>query len=156
MKKILTLIGLIAAVSHVGATELTPATPECIIEAAQKYNFDPLVLLAILYVEGGTVGQVTKNTNGTYDIGLFQINSIHLPELAKRGITETQLKNDGCINTAEAAYHLRRVIPYQKLDSINTHDDFYRMIARYHSVTPEHNQRYAGRLKNAFNQLSRY
>lgn len=36
---------------------------------------------------------VSKNKNGTYDLGLMQINSIHLPMLRKKGIQARDLFN---------------------------------------------------------------
>ena len=48
-------------------------------EAGDKYNIDPLLLLAIAKAESGLkVNAVNKNSNGTYDYGLMQINSINL------------------------------------------------------------------------------
>jgi hypothetical protein len=66
-----------------------PLTQQCVEEVIQESGIHPDVLFAIMMVEGGTVGEDARrqNSNGTYDIGLMQINSIHLPELAKLGIS---------------------------------------------------------------------
>lgn len=131
-----------------------PLTSECLVEISNEYNVHPDIMLAIMFVEGGTVGQNSKsNKNGSYDIGLFQINSIHLKELKKYGISETQLRNDGCLNARVAAWHLSRVVPLGSLASIDNENDYLSVLARYHSFTPEFNAVYAQRLKKAFNYL---
>ena len=58
----------------------------------------------IYEVEGGQIGQVVGNTNGSYDIGPMQINTLWVPELARHwGVSEKQafrmLRDDPCINT---------------------------------------------------------
>ena len=54
----------------------------CIFTAAQTYSVPPTVILGVLNVEGGKVGMASSNTNGTYDLGPMQINTIWVPELA--------------------------------------------------------------------------
>jgi|SRR5690554_2078411 len=137
------------------AEPITPLTTSCLTAVSQHYGVHTDVLLALLIVEGGTVGRNSPaNDNGTYDIGPFQINSIHLPTLARMGITETQLRNNGCVNAAVAAWHLRRVVMQPSvLRTINDSDSYLRAIARYHSATPQHNERYARLLRRAFNRL---
>ncbi|EEC7304953.1 lytic transglycosylase domain-containing protein [Escherichia coli] len=46
------------------------------------------------------------NKNGTYDIGIMQINSSHLDLLSKFNISEDDLLNDACINISVAGYIL--------------------------------------------------
>ncbi|OUI97556.1 conjugal transfer protein TrbN, partial [Acetobacter sp. DsW_54] len=70
----------------------------CAVNAASQYRISVPLFLGLLATEGGHVGQIVKNTNGTYDMGPAQINSSHLRELAARGITRDQIINDGCLN----------------------------------------------------------
>lgn len=131
-----------------------PLTASCLSEVASAYQVHPDVLLAILLVEGGTVGQVSRpNTNGTYDIGPFQINSMHRAALVAMHISEAELMNNGCTNAAVAGWLLRRAVPVEEEQQITSEDDYLRAIARYHSTTPKYNQIYANRLRRAFELL---
>jgi len=59
--------------------------PENIISNA--FGSESQKALAVMKAEsGGNPKAVNKNTNGTTDYGLFQINSIHIPELQQAGI----------------------------------------------------------------------
>lgn len=64
------------------------------IKYGKKYNISPLTLWAIAKTESNfNIYAVNKNKNGTYDIGLMQINTVHLPTLKKFGITYEMLYN---------------------------------------------------------------
>ncbi|MDU4254424.1 lytic transglycosylase domain-containing protein [Pseudomonas sp.] len=131
-----------------------PLTTECLQRVSQSYQIHPDVLLALMIVEGGTVGQNSRaNDNGSYDIGLFQINTIHRAALAALGVTEESLRNDGCINAAVAGWHLRRVLTPEVMAGVTDEDSYLRAIARYHSTTPEFNEIYANKLRAAFQYL---
>jgi len=117
-------------------------SPErCIPSAAQHHRIDPQLLRAVLKVESDLrPWAVGRNTNGTVDMGMAQINSIHLPELARHGIHSQHLF-DPCVASYVAAWLLRR--------NIDRHGLTWFAVAAYHSITPEHNQRYQGLLKQA-------
>lgn len=77
---------------------------QCWQQAGARYNIDPLLLYAIGEQESGLrADAINKNKDGSYDIGLMQINSRHLPRLARRGIDAQQLKNDSCVSVMVAA-----------------------------------------------------
>lgn len=136
------------------ASHVTPLTAQCIQRQAKRNGIHEDILFAILMVEGGTVGRDSKaNGNGTYDIGPFQINSMHRDKVAQLGVSEEQLRNNGCINAAVAAWHLRRVLTPDVVANIRTEDDYLRAIALYHSATPKFNIIYAEKLRKAFNRL---
>src|SRR5271154_6064715 len=60
----------------------TPATiAACIYAAASVSHEPPAVLLILLNVEGGTLGAVSHNTNGTVDTGPMQVNQLWIPQL---------------------------------------------------------------------------
>ena len=62
------------------------------VEAGERYGIDPWLLYSISKVEsGGNPMAINKNRNGTTDIGIMQINTVHLPTLAKFGITQQNL-----------------------------------------------------------------
>jgi len=128
-----------------------PLTHDCIYQAAQFYRIHPDILYAILLVEGGTVGEGNSgNQNGSTDFNLFQINSIHLPELAELGITKEEVINDGCLSAAIAA----RIVYKATLNiRIENEDEYLSAIARYHSANPGPNQIYSRKLKAAFQYL---
>lgn len=133
------------------AAQLKPLTAECLNRAASAYSFHPDVLLAILWVEGGSVGKNSRaNKNGTYDIGPFQLNSMHRQTMNNLGFSEEEVRNDGCINATIAAWHLRKILPPEKEAQIHDQESYLSAIANYHSATPEFNKIYAGKLKKAF------
>ncbi|MEY4676510.1 MAG: hypothetical protein RLZZ470_1017 [Pseudomonadota bacterium] len=106
----------------------------CIQNAAEYHEVDPQLLRAILMVESRLNPKaMNRNTNGTRDIGVAQINSIHLPVLKVHGIQEDHLK-DACINTYVGAWILRKQIAKHGLNWFG--------IATYHSTTPDKNYRY--------------
>ncbi|PKL97586.1 MAG: conjugal transfer protein, partial [Gammaproteobacteria bacterium HGW-Gammaproteobacteria-7] len=102
--------------------------------AAAYYTVPVDLVRAVLLTEGGASGTVSRNTNGTRDLGPMQINSIHLPELANYGITESALVRDECLNIHVGAFLLRR--------ALDAEPAFWRGVGRYHSATPTFNRAY--------------
>lgn len=116
----------------------------CLYVAAQFYQVPPGVLLAILHVEGGAVGQeVGPNSNGSYDLGPMQINTLWLPELAEAWNTDVRtarkmVRDDGCTNIAAGAWILKQ--------KISTTGSLWGGIAGYHSLTPRYGNTYASKV----------
>lgn len=125
-----------------------PATAACIRRAAEGFSVPELPLWIILDVERGTVGRVSGNTNGSYDIGPMQINSTWLPRLAKLGVSEHQVLNDLCTNIFVGAWVFAH--EYKRFDG-----DVGRAIAHYHSPTARHQQRYLGLIQGAITRRMR-
>ncbi|QVN00337.1 transglycosylase SLT domain-containing protein [Pseudomonas rhodesiae] len=89
-----------------------PALAYCWEEIAGRYDIEPELLQAIAAVESGYQADAvnTANSNGTRDIGLMQINSMHLPRLLKLGITEERLLNEPCLSVEVGASILAEFI----------------------------------------------
>lgn len=76
----------------------------------QKYGVAPELLWAIAKTESNFNPQaINSNTNGSTDIGLMQINTIHLEELNNLGISEEMLFIPE-VNVDVGAYVLSRCI----------------------------------------------
>ena len=115
----------------------------CLMLASQTYSVPPAVLVGIYKAEGGKVGQEVKNTNGSYDLGPMQINTIWMPELAKKwGVSEETAKrwvrDDACTNVGVSAWILKGHL--QETGNLS------QAIAHYHSRTPVHGTRYKKRV----------
>lgn len=118
----------------------TTAAERCILPAATFHGVNYHVLRAILKVESGLKpNRVGRNSNGTLDVGIGQMNSMHFPELAKWGVTPDHLR-DACIGTYVAAWHLKK--------AIHRHGNTWFGVASYHSTTPYYNKRYQILLHN--------
>jgi hypothetical protein len=111
----------------------------CAVNAASQYRISVPLFLGLLATEGGHVGQIVKNTNGTYDMGPAQINSSHLRELAARGITRDQIINDGCLNIHIGAWILAKELGNE---TPRHPKEFWQRVGNYNSRTPDHNQAY--------------
>ncbi len=110
----------------------------CVVPAARFHGVNEAVLQAILIVESGLDARaVGRNTNGTADLGIGQINSVHFAELKKYGIAPEDLMSP-CIGTYVAAWHLAK--QYAK------YGNTWYAIGAYHSVTPEYKLRYQVRV----------
>src|SRR2546423_15687188 len=66
----------------------------CWDEAGERYGVSPQLLYAMARVESSLNPAAVNNSHrkdtGSYDIGLMQINSSHLPRPAPHGIKETE------------------------------------------------------------------
>jgi soluble lytic murein transglycosylase-like protein len=110
----------------------------CISNAASYHGVDVRLLRAVFTVESSlNPFAVSKNTNGSVDLGIAQINSQHWPKLAAIGIKPEQLY-DPCVASYVGAWMLKK--------NIDTHGLTWQSVARYHSSTPHLNQRYQARL----------
>ena len=115
--------------------------------AAQTYSVPPAVLVGIHQVEGGAVGQsVGPNSNGSYDLGPMQINTLWVPLLAEKwGVSESTalrwVRDDPCTNMGVSAWILRT--------HMNETGSLAKAIAHYHSRTPQYGHPYKGKVVSA-------
>lgn len=113
----------------------------CILAASARYQVPADLVRAVIRTEGGTTGKVVVNsaTDGSTDMGLMQINTIHLrgaPHyLERRGITRDLLVNNECLNIHVGTYIL-------SWELARDDADFWTNVGAYNSRTPRHNTRY--------------
>lgn len=115
----------------------------CLLLAAQTYKVPPAVMIGIMHVEGGRVGQQVRNNNGSYDLGPMQVNTVWLPQLAglwkvDQVTAQQWVRDNGCVNVYVAAWILR-----QQIDKTA---GLYSGIARYHSATRWRGHDYANKV----------
>lgn len=108
--------------------------------AASFYQLPPRVLPSIHAVEGGAVGSVHVNTDGSEDLGLMQVNTRWVGPLARfarmtDGGVRDRLIADPCFNIAAAAAIMHTYL-------IETRGDLMLAVGNYHSHTPTLNQHY--------------
>jgi hypothetical protein len=90
-------------------------------------------MFAILKAEGGHVGQQVRNTNGTYDLGPFQINTIWGPAIAgywhiPLAQAIVHVRDNGCANALIATAILKKYL-------IESKGDYAKAVGYYHSHT---------------------
>jgi Transglycosylase SLT domain len=121
----------------------TTAKADCFDDAAGYHNVNPWILRAIAAVESGFKPvTVARNTDGSLDRGMTGINSVHLPQLARYGITASDLL-DGCKSIYVAAWHLR--------NRINDRGNTWEAVGTYHSKTPSKRDVYINKVRRVIN-----
>jgi hypothetical protein len=116
----------------------------CVLLAANTYQVPAAVMIGIMNVEGGRVGQeVGPNINGTYDLGPMQVNTRWLPTLQKtwnvsHSTARSWVRDNGCVNVHVAAWILRQ--------KMNDAGSLWGGIAAYHSATPRLGRNYANKV----------
>ncbi len=123
----------------------------CVRVASRVNGVPPAVLLMLLQVEGGRLGEVSGNRNGTVDIGPFQVNEIWLPAVARHwGMPEAEafpiLRDNFCGNADAAAWVLARTLA-------DAHGDVWEGVGRYHSARPGLQAAYLRRVLAAARRL---
>ncbi len=121
---------------------------ECSIQAANQYHIPPLIMLAVAEQEGGKPGQITRNSNGTYDYGVMQINTVSLADLRIYGINENHVLAEGCYPYYLAAWRISGHIT-------NDSGDLWQRAANYHSKTPYYNRLYREKLLQRATKIAR-
>lgn len=110
-------------------------TVACTIMASIKYQVPANILLAIAEKEGGKPGVWVKNTNGTYDVGSMQFNTVYLKDLEPYGIKPEDVAAQGCYSYDLAAWRVRGHL-------LHDDKDLWTRASNYHSKTPKYNQIY--------------
>nr|WP_233833239.1 transglycosylase SLT domain-containing protein [Paraburkholderia sp. ZP32-5] len=111
------------------------AWADCIDDAASFQHVNVGLMRAIAQVESGTQTDViNRNSDGTVDIGLMQINSSWLPRLAREGISEQSLF-DPCTNAYVGAWILS--------ENIRQYGPTWSAIGAYNAASPEKRLAYA-------------
>ena len=123
----------------------------CMAAVAAFYHLPPRALPAIQRVEGGEVGRVSSNSDGSQDMGVMQINTIWLGPLARRtglgeGEVRRRLIEDACFNIAAAGAILRIYLDEER-------GDLMRAVGDYHSHTPARNSAYQAKVLEAAVQM---
>jgi hypothetical protein len=118
------------------------ADPFCFDEAGAQYKINPQILRAIAKVESNYNPRALNwNTNGSYDYGLMQINSIWAPTL---GTERWNSLGDTCNNIKAGAMILA--------GCMKKYGYTWEAIGCYNSQTPDKRDRYA---RMVFKQLQR-
>lgn len=113
--------------------------PSCTWEGiGAKHGVSPYLLFAIAKTESSFNPRATnRNTNGSEDVGMMQINSIWLPTLAKFGIDRQSLF-DGCVSLDVGAWILSK-----NMKSMGVTWD---AVGAYNAKSPEKRVRYANKV----------
>jgi hypothetical protein len=111
------------------------ARADCIDDAARHYHVNADLLRSIAYYESHlNPSAIHRNENGSVDIGLMQINSIHLRSLTERGIDRAMLA-DASVNADVGASLLRQ--------HIDEYGETWQAVGEYHSHSPAFRSQYA-------------
>lgn len=114
----------------------------CFDEAGALYGINPQILRAIAKVESNfNPAAVNVNTNGSYDIGLMQVNSTWASSLGKE---RWAAQGDACFNTKTGAWILAMCM--------NKYGYTWKAIGCYNSQTPDKRDRYS---RKVFDQLQK-
>lgn len=111
----------------------------CFDEAARRYGLDKLMLVAIARTESGLRAHVIgpMNRNGSYDIGMMQINSSWLPILGKYGISQRDLLN-ACTNIDVGAWVLAH--------NIARHGATWKAVGAYNAASQQKQEKYVAKV----------
>lgn len=141
------LAGGTRAHSTVAASAVSPVTPSCLAHTAHVESIPLAALVGILSAEGGRIGEVSRNQNGTVDVGPMQVNSIWAPRLRDKGIRWKRVIDNGCVNVAVGAWILR--LAYDHTGNI------WAAIGKYHSSSPSLAHHYQRRVWRALHHRIR-
>ncbi|WP_081764977.1 transglycosylase SLT domain-containing protein [Robbsia andropogonis] len=135
----------VACVCGATAAGIVSARADCIDDAAAFQHVNVSLMRAIAQVETGTHTRViSTNSNGSYDIGLMQINSAWLPALARQGISEQSLF-DPCTNAYVAAWILS--------ENIHRFGPTWVAIGAYNASSPSKQLAYAQKVVDAAHSI---
>lgn len=111
---------------------------DCLDDAAMFHQVSPVLLRGIAQHESGMrASAVNRNANGSEDIGLMQINTVHLPRLARFGITRQALF-EPCTNAYIGAWILR--------ENLDRYGPTWDAVGAYNAASPDKRLKYINRI----------
>jgi soluble lytic murein transglycosylase-like protein len=130
---------------------MTGSLIACVLAVAAYYHIPPRVFPAIHDVEGGRPGSIHRNTDGSDDLGIMQINDRWVPAFSRYTglptlVVRQRLILDPCFNIAAAGAILR-------FHLVARHGDLMEAIGDYHSLTPAYNLAYQAEVLQSARRL---
>ncbi|PIJ49837.1 hypothetical protein BL250_10545 [Erwinia sp. OLTSP20] len=114
----------------------THALTVCLMSASAQNHVPADIVASILYVEGGQPGTISKNTNGSEDLGVMQINNRAWLNVVSKGLFNgdkekayDKIVNDPCLNIKIGTWILA-------LNLRKENGNIWRAVGRYHSANP--------------------
>lgn len=129
----------VEALAHANGFKPSQRVIDAIVVASEQYGIDALELTAIGIIETG-LGKYTatrKNTNGTHDRGVFQINTVNYPKCVEYNLDSPE-------GSALCAAKLLSIIRAQRPDYLGV----------YHSKTPSKKARYLSKVTRVLSVAS--
>ncbi|MDT8924963.1 lytic transglycosylase domain-containing protein [Pseudomonas taiwanensis] len=138
--------------AHAGVFKEEPVSMavlnQCVNQSSQSYQLKPVMLKTIIAVEGGRVGTISPNSNGSYDLGVMQVNTLHLPSIkAELGYSWKDLVFDPCKNIQAGSWILSK-----RLSEVPGKP--WLAVGNYHSKTPKFRTRYLKKIAAAYSNLA--
>ncbi|MBD8089278.1 lytic transglycosylase domain-containing protein [Pseudomonas fluorescens] len=117
---------------------------QCISQSSQAFGIQPIMLKTIIAVEGGQAGTASRNTDGSYDMGVMQVNTIHLNDIQRElGYTWKDLIFNPCKNIQAGAWILSKRLKEEPSRP-------WLAVGNYHSKTPGKRVVYLKKIANAY------
>jgi soluble lytic murein transglycosylase-like protein len=136
--RLLAALGFAALAGTAGADTLR--VPQCHWSAAVHHNVPPLALWGMAAVESDFRADAeNRNRDGSLDLGIAQVNSVHWPRLRAYGIDPHALR-EPCLNLYVRAWLYR--------EKIVRHGNTWQAVGATHSETPPLMAAYAQRVAN--------
>lgn len=107
-----------------------PDAAYCFVSASHRFKLPPESLLSLAMVEGGKIGSKSRNANGSFDLGIMQINTVWLNSASPLTpyVSLALLANDICTNVHTAAWILASNVT-------KSGGDIWRAVGMYHHPT---------------------
>lgn len=125
---------------------------KCSIKAGRYYNVSPYLIQTLLSLEGGVKGSKVRNSNGTYDYGPMQVNTIWIKEIKRIdniNVKESRLINDVCYNI-----HIGAFILSSKISEAG--GDVWKGLGNYHSKTLRYHNRYLANARKIYKNIIKH
>lgn len=141
MKKMLLSLILIGF-SKITYAMPTIVTPQCFIHASNVNHVSLSIAAALMKTEGGRPGMMKRNKNGSYDLGVMQVNDrTWVRKIANNYFNGDYqrayitIRDDGCFNVLMGTQIFSTYLQ-------EAHGDYLTAIGWYNSHTPEYMHKY--------------
>lgn len=136
---------LFLSVCAVNAQARESALPydACFSSASTRFGVDKRMLVAIAKTESSLNPRAVgpANANGSYDMGIMQINTFWVPTLARLGISKEELMS-ACTNIHVGAWILAH--------NISRHGATWKAVGAYNATTPSKQVVYVNKVQKNY------
>ena len=125
-----------------------PIIEKCSALSSSVFNVPQIAVKVLVKTEGGRIGTIMRNDNGTFDLGVMQINTSNLSRIQAvyPYVTWRHIAFDPCINIMVGTWFLSEKIK-------DRDGDVWEGIGDYHSRTPVYHARYLKKAKTAYKKI---